>query len=184
MRLCCLIVVTSLLTLTSCVTSHNGVSRNNDPKDVSKTLNLYRVDIDKAAVKNGARLLFMEPPPRETDGNRRRGQGYFSVSDAGFCRIEVGCAERVVGLDGTNAEQVYQLLRFSGRISDDGTRATTTSGETSNARTTRQADEVRFLARGEDKITIQAVVNGKPQAYLFHFERSTIGSKSVRIPWH
>jgi hypothetical protein len=179
-----LIMIASLLILTSCVTSFEGDSRKEDPDDVSHTMNLYRVDIDKAAVANGARLLFMEPPPRSESGYQRRAQGFFSVSDAGFCRVDVGCAEGVVGLSGSRGEQIYSMLKFFGRISDDGERATTTSGETANVRSTRAADEVRFNARGKNKVTIQAVIDGKPQAYLFHFERSPIGSKNVRVPWH
>ncbi len=158
-------------------------SRATEPEYKSKVMFLYRIDVDKAAVKKGARLLFAEPPPNYQYGTKRRAQGFFSVSDAGSCRIEVKCAEPVVGLNGRRDEQIYTLLKFYGHITSDGKRATTTQGETAAVSSGRSFDEVHFIERGDDKITVQAYFDGKPTAYLLHFTHAAIGSKTVPMPW-
>ncbi len=178
-----LIFLTSLISLQGCISNYNSNSRTKDPNERSKVMHLYRIDLDREAIANGARRLFAEPPPRYESGARRRAQGFLGVSDSGYCRIEVGCAEPVVGLDGRNGQETYRLLKFYGRISEDGTKATTTAGETSSIQSTRNIDEIRFIERGRDKITVQAVLGGKPQAYLFHFNHAAIGAKNIRVPW-
>lgn len=178
-----LIILAAMALLQGCASNYEGDSRSKDPRERSKVMHLYRIDLDQEAIAGGARRLFAEPPPRYRNGVRRRAQGFLGVSDSGFCRIEVYCAEPVVGLTGTNGEQQYRMLKFYGRISDDGTKATTTSGETASMRSSRNIEEILFIERGRNKITVQAVLGGKPQAYLFHFNHAAIGSKNVRIPW-
>lgn len=174
------------LTMTACTgTGAYSSSSQSDrqEREASRVMHLYRIDIDHEAVRNGARLLFEEPPPRREQGYQRRSKGFFSVSDARYCRIEVGCVEPVVGLNGQRTQLGYTMLRFFGRIAEDGNRATTTAGERNTLNSARVIDEVRFIERGEDKITIQAWDNGKPGAYLFHFNRAPIGRSDVMVPW-
>ena len=178
-----LLVITSSLLLSACVTSYQGDADAKDPDGNERTMHLYRIDVDQAAHKAGAPLLFAEPPPRTQFGFQRRAQGFFSVSDAGFCRIEVRCAEPIVALDGRRTEQVYTLLKFAGRSSDDGARATTMSGESVNVYPTAGASEVRFMERGRNKISIQAYDRGRKAAYVFHFHHTTIGRKDIPVPW-
>ena len=176
-------ILISLLLLGACAGGSYKGGRSGEVQSPGKTLHLYRMDIDHKAVKEGARLLFREPPPRAEQGFQRRAQGVFSVSDAGYCRIEVGCAEPVLSYDGRRGEQVYTLLKFFGRVKEDGTGATRSAGETTGIRSVRSCDEVRFKERGEGRITVQPWYNGKPGAYLFHFHRASIGRKDVRVPW-
>ncbi|MCB9833494.1 MAG: hypothetical protein H6807_13575 [Planctomycetes bacterium] len=181
-RLLPLMALLALLA-TACTTSHEGDAAAKDPQGTERVMVLYRIDIDPKAVAAGAPLLFDEPPPQNSFGLVRRGQGYFSASDAGFCRIEVKVAEPVVAVDGRHGEQVYMLLKFFGRASDDGSRATIMSGESVNVSSGSQADEVRFFERGRNKISAQAYQGGKPSAYIFHFQHAAIARRDVPVPW-
>ncbi len=178
-----LLALPVVLLACACTTSYEGDSRNKDPEGNERVMVLYRIDVDPKAVAAGAPLIFNEPPPQNTFGMIRRAQGFFSVSDSGFCRIEVKVAEPVVALDGRREEQVYTLLKFFGRASDDGDRATTMSGEDVNVQSNSQADVVKFYERGRNKISVQAFVGGKPTAYILHFHHAAVPRRDVPVPW-
>lgn len=171
------------LSLAACTSPQEGDSRAKDPQGNERVMALYRIDIDPAAVASGSPLLFDEAPPQDSFGLVRRAQGYFSVSDSGFCRIDVKVAEPVMAVDGRRSEQIYTLLRFFGRISDNGERATTMSGEDVNVNSESQADVVRFYERGRNKISVQAVLGGRPSAYILHFHHAAVPRRDVPVPW-
>ena len=189
--MCRLIIITltlSSLLLSGCGSggsyrTNNNRRGNGESADGRQTLKLYRVDVDHAAVKGGAALLFREPPPGVEFGLERRCQGIFGISENGFCRCDVKVAEPVIGLRGRRSEQIYTLISFFGKVSEDGRRATIQGGESVAVGSALRATEIRFEERGKDRITIQAWIDGKPAAYKMHFQRQGFAPPNVPFPW-
>lgn len=168
--------------LTACTTgAHPGSrTRREDPDRERYQFVLYRVGIDRKAVDQGASLLFTEPPPGF--GARRRSQGFFSLTDEGFCRVDVRVGESFVGVDGRRVEHSYNLVSFYGRMNGDRTLATVTSGESPTVTPTGQVDRITLRWSGRDKVSIQAHAGSRAQAYTFDFHDHRVMDRNVAFP--
>lgn len=180
-RLEWLLLCLCFLVVSCSSTTRNGVKRNKAEDEDPGYLALYKVEIDHGALKNGAKLLFTEPPPGSEFGLRHHAQGFFSVSDQGFVSCKVQVAEPVLGLDGRRTIHVYWILSFFGRVDETGTRATSSSG---NATTTvaGTASEIRIAEAGKEMISIQAFDGTNPQPYIFHFRKHAVLDRDVPFP--
>ncbi len=174
------IILAGLAVTAGCVNKSGVTPRERQRRQVGKnpTLHLYRVEIDREAVRKGAQLLFHEPVAGKEYGAYRRTQGIFGVSENGSCRCEVRVAELVFGLGGRRDEQRYTLLDFFGRISADGTRATV-----EGAAVGRGALELRIEKLGKDEIKVQPYLNGRPGAYVYFFRKQGFSNSWVPFPY-
>ena len=182
----CLAPVLALIAMTllsSCNTPSYRDQEN--PDSGSKQLKLYKVEIDRRAVRGGARLLFSEPPPGDEFGFSRLAGGQFAISDSGQLVCQVAVIEKSVGVGGRPIQQGYSVLDFRGRVADSGDVATIFDGD--RVRRTDLSgvvDEVRFQTMGSDRLVVQGFSQGKPQAYRFFFTRKRIGARAdVAFPW-
>ena len=148
-----------------------------------KTFHLTRVEIDRDAVRTGARLLFTEPPPNREFGLERRAQGVLSISDRDFMRSSVRVAEPVIAVSGRRTEQTYTLLSFFGKIASDGKSATISDGEPVETSSVYRPDALRILEKTEERLVIQPVHQGRPLAYRYHFYRRGLTNPNVPFPW-
>lgn len=178
-----ILMLVPVLALGACNTRTTKGNAAKDESYIDRTLKLYRIEIDYAAVKNGAQLLFSEPPPRAEFGLERRAQGFFSASERGFCHIVVRVAEPIVGLSGQSSEQRYDLINFSGRLSSDGTRANLEGSNGGAGGSQFSSNEVRFYEKDDDSVALQPFYDGKPTAYKYHFRRTPISRNNVPFPW-
>jgi hypothetical protein len=173
------------LLLAACTATGGGSrsGRGGESAGDQQTFHLYAVEIDKAAVKNGAQLLFDGPPPGVEFGLERRAQGVFRVSTNGFVDCTVRVAEPVIGLGGRRSEHRYTLLDFNGKAASDGESATISGGEAVAIESSYRPASILFRERGDDRLTIQPVAGGKPGAYLFHVQRQGFAAANVQFPW-
>ncbi|MEZ6196330.1 MAG: hypothetical protein R3F20_11490 [Planctomycetota bacterium] len=176
------VLCAALLLLGGCANSSYR-TRTDDARQ-SRYFALYRIEIDRAAVRSGARLLFTEPPAGVEYGHTRKAGGEFAVSDNGLVACRVRVIETSTGVDGRMNPIAYGILDFRGRTSDDGERATIHDGDVGVRPVNDIVDEIRMDTDGADKLVVQPYVQGRPQAYRFHFTRSRAAiTANVEVPW-
>lgn len=159
---------------------YRGSRRDADPNRERYQYVLYAVEIDREAAAAGAPLLFNEPPTGV--GSRRRAQGFFAVTDEGFCRVDVRVGDSFVGVNGRRIEHGYNLLSFYGRMDAGRNLATITSGEQPVHTPVGVVTKLTFDWHGKEKVTIRAHSRDRKQVYIYHFHDHRVMDRNVPFP--
>lgn len=172
-----------LLGLTGCQNTSYRQQREDEKQ--GRIFALYRIEIDRDAVKSGAPLLFTEPTAGQEFGHTRKAGGQFAISDKGFVRAKVSVIESTTNYQGRPSRMGFNLLDFRGRAADDGDVATVHDGDRGVSSLGEGVDSIHFETDGADKLVVQPRVKGKPQAYKYHFTRSRVAARpNVEVPWN
>jgi hypothetical protein len=184
-RSCSLLALLALALLCgACTTTPYRVRKGEDEKP-GRIFALYRIEIDHDAVKAGAPLFFTEPTAGVEFGHTRKGGGQFAIADSGVVRTKVSVIETSTNYQGRPTKMGYVLMNFSGRMADEGGIATIHDGDRDVKNFGDRVDAIKFDTDGADKLVVQPLLNGKPQAYRFHFTRSRVAVRAnVDVPWN
>ena len=178
-----LVLVLAALVCAGCTSSSYRHGRKEEEKP-GRIFALYRIEIDQDARKAGAPLFFTEPTAGREFGHTRRAGGQFAISDKGIVRAKVSVIETSTNYRGNPARMGYTLLDFSGRVADEDGVATIHDGDRGVGGFGDRVDTIRFETDGADKLVVQPLVDGKIQAYRYHFTRSRVAVRAdVEVPW-
>ena len=175
-----------LMVICGCVHKSGPPLKEEDekkPSNQGQPFYLVDLQVDRLAVKEGAKLLFDEAPVGETLGETRRARGYLSLTDNGLCRCEVRAAETVLGLGGSVSEQRYDLMIFFGKVEVGDTRAIAASGDRGGRSYMGPVSELHLKWLSPTEVEVQAHSAGQRQAYLYRFERRALKEHDVRMPY-
>lgn len=172
MRRIGLIALGLALVISACTTTGDPPPRGRQKdSDTVTDLALYEVEIDRAAVAAGAKLLFTEPPPEAKWGYQRRAQGLIKYTDGGKCVVRVVVGETAVQ-GGKASEHRYTVLDFEGKLDAQSQVATRVVTSQAQAQISGEVTEVRLIRDEGDRLTVQAFTGARPMGYVFHFRKS------------
>ncbi len=171
-----LLIICGLLLVGSCTT------RGVDPTSKNSEWTLIRVELDPSLITNRGILPTFERPTGVAGDGVPRAKGTLRVNDYGRVACSVAIFEPVVGLGGTKTVIEHPMIRFYGRMSDDG-RMFILEDRDEAVRLGRAT--VLHVQEGRNKdLRLQAATGSRLLPYIYWFKPGARPAPPVNIPYY